>query len=33
MGSAVDRRYNLTFIVDNSVEIGKPVIAVSIAYR
>lgn len=33
MGSAVDRRYNLSFIVDNSVKIGKPVMAVSIAYR
>lgn len=33
MGSAIDRRYNLTFIVNNSVEIGKPIMAVSIAYR
>ena len=33
MGGATDRRYNLSFIVHNSVEIGKPIIAVSIAYR
>jgi carboxylesterase type B len=33
MGGAVDRRYNMSFIVDNSVNIGKPIIAVSIAYR
>lgn len=33
MGSAIDRRYNLSFIVENSVQIGKPIIAVSLAYR
>lgn len=33
MGGASDRRYNLSFIVQNSVEIGKPIIAVSIPYR
>jgi carboxylesterase type B len=33
MGGAVDRRYNLTFIVENSVKIGKPIMAASIAYR
>ncbi|KAL9620145.1 MAG: hypothetical protein Q9160_005260 [Pyrenula sp. 1 TL-2023] len=33
MGGATDQRYNLSFIVENSVEIGKPIIAVSIAYR
>ncbi|KAL2062501.1 hypothetical protein VTL71DRAFT_6767 [Oculimacula yallundae] len=33
MGGAPDRRYNLSFIVSNSVEINKPVIGVSIAYR
>lgn len=33
MGGATDRRYNLSFIVQNSVEIGKPIIAVSIPYR
>ena len=33
MGGATDRRYNLSFIVQNSVEIGKPIIAVSAAYR
>ncbi|KAK0105487.1 hypothetical protein ONS95_004151 [Cadophora gregata] len=32
-GGAPDRRYNLSFIVQNSVEIGKPIIAASIAYR
>ncbi|KAL4819912.1 Alpha/Beta hydrolase protein [Aspergillus spinulosporus] len=29
----MDKRYNLTFIVQNSVKINKPMIAVSIAYR
>lgn len=33
MGGAVDRRYNLSFIVENSVKIGKPIMAASIAYR
>ncbi|PPJ55529.1 hypothetical protein CBER1_05378 [Cercospora berteroae] len=33
MGGTQDRRYNLTWIVQNSVEIGKPIIGVSIAYR
>lgn len=33
MGGASDRRYNLSFIVENSVQIGKPIIAVSIPYR
>lgn len=33
MGGATDRRYNLSFIVEDSVKIGKPVIGVSIAYR
>ena len=33
MGGATDRRYNLSFIVQNSVGIGKPIIAVSAAYR
>ncbi|THX94206.1 alpha/beta-hydrolase [Aureobasidium pullulans] len=33
MGGAVDRRYNLTFLVENSVKIGKPIMAASIAYR
>lgn len=32
-GGTRDERYNLSFIVDNSVAIGKPIIAVSIAYR
>jgi carboxylesterase type B len=29
----MNKRYNLTFIVQNSVKINKPIIAVSIAYR
>lgn len=33
MGSTVDARYNLSFIVQNSVEMGTPMIGVSIAYR
>lgn len=33
MGGATDRRYNLSFIVQNSVAIGKPIVAVSVAYR
>jgi carboxylesterase type B len=33
MGGTSDPRFNLTFIVDRSVKIGKPIIAVSIAYR
>ena len=33
MGGTPDRRYNLSFIVQNSVNIGKPIIGVSIAYR
>lgn len=33
MGGATDRRYNLSFIVENSVEIGKPIIGLSMAYR
>jgi len=33
MGGTPDRRYNLSFIVENSVQIGKPIIGVSIAYR
>ncbi|RMX97236.1 hypothetical protein D0868_10751 [Hortaea werneckii] len=33
MGGTRDERYNLSFIVDNSVQMGKPIIGVSIAYR
>ncbi|KAK5164953.1 uncharacterized protein LTR77_009618 [Saxophila tyrrhenica] len=33
MGGATDERYNLSFIVQNSVDIGRPIIGVSIAYR
>lgn len=32
-GSAVDPQYNLSFIVEKSVKIGKPIIATSINYR
>ena len=33
MGGSRDLRYNLSFIVENSVNIGKPIIGVSIGYR
>ena len=33
MGGSADPRYNLSFIVQNSVELGTPVIGVSINYR
>lgn len=33
MGGTNDRRYNLSFIIDNSVDMGKPMIGVSIQYR
>ncbi|OAP65368.1 hypothetical protein AYL99_01340 [Fonsecaea erecta] len=33
MGSSLDPRYNLSFIVQQSVEMGKPFIGVSINYR
>ncbi|RDW56727.1 hypothetical protein BP6252_14002 [Coleophoma cylindrospora] len=32
-GSSIDQRYNLSFIVQKSVDIGKPIMAVSINYR
>lgn len=32
-GSGIDQRYNLSFMVQRSVEIGKPIIGVSINYR
>ncbi|KAJ4305772.1 hypothetical protein N0V90_001304 [Kalmusia sp. IMI 367209] len=32
-GGGVDQRYNLSYMVQNSVDIGKPIIAVSINYR
>ncbi|XRM44782.1 hypothetical protein ABZX51_007893 [Aspergillus tubingensis] len=32
-GGTPDLRYNLTFIVEHSLNIGQPIIAVSIAYR
>lgn len=33
MGGTPDKRYNLSFIVQSGVEIGKPIIGVSIPYR
>lgn len=33
MGGAADPRYNLSFIVEQSVALGKPVIGVSLNYR
>jgi len=33
MGGGIDQRYNLSFIVQNSVEIGRPIIGISINYR
>lgn len=33
MGGSADRRYNLSFIVERSVEMKTPVIGVSINYR
>ncbi|OCL12956.1 alpha/beta-hydrolase [Glonium stellatum] len=32
-GSGIDQRYNLSFIVERSVKIGKPIIGVSTNYR
>lgn len=32
-GGGVDQRYNASFIVQNSVRIGKPIIVVNINYR
>jgi carboxylesterase type B len=32
-GGSADRRYNLSFIVQNSAEAGIPIIGVSINYR
>lgn len=33
IGGGADQRYNLSFIVEQSVRIGKPIIGVSINYR
>jgi len=33
MGGGIDQRYNLSFIVQNSVAIGRPIIGISINYR
>lgn len=32
LGGTADERFNLSFIVENSVKIGKPIIAVALAY-
>jgi carboxylesterase type B len=32
-GGGVDQRYNMSFMVENSVKIGKPVIGVTVNYR
>lgn len=32
-GSSIDQRYNMSFMVQRSVEIGKPVMGVSVNYR
>ncbi len=33
MGGSADNRYNLSFIVQNSVEQGTPIVGVSLNYR
>jgi len=33
MGGSNDPRYNLSFIVQNSVEMGTPMVGVSVQYR
>ena len=33
VGGGADQRYNLSFIIEQSVKIGKPIIGVSINYR
>lgn len=33
MGGSADKRYNMSFIVQNSVELGTPIIGVSLNYR
>jgi carboxylesterase type B len=32
-GSGLEKRFNLSFIVNNSVKIGKPIIGISFEYR
>ena len=32
-GGASDKRYNLSFIVEQSVAVGKPIIAIGLNYR
>ncbi|KZM22931.1 hydrolase [Ascochyta rabiei] len=33
MGGGVDQRYNMSFMVENSVKVGKPMVGVTINYR
>jgi hypothetical protein len=33
MGGSADRRYNMSFLVQNSVDLGTPMIGVSLNYR
>lgn len=33
MGGTNDSRYNLSFIIQNSVDMGKPIMGISIQYR
>lgn len=33
MGGSADKRYNLSYIVEQSVQMGKPIIGVSLNYR
>jgi carboxylesterase type B len=33
MGETNDRRYNLSFIIQNSISMGKPMIGISFQYR
>lgn len=33
MGGTADQRYNMSFIIQNSVDLNKPMIVVSIQYR
>jgi hypothetical protein len=32
-GGGIDQRYNISFMIENSVKIGKPIIGISINYR
>lgn len=33
MGGSADKRYNLSYIVEQSVQMGKPIMGVSLNYR